>query len=90
MTHEALQRSIQNVITEITGVEVDMDSHLLSDETGITMEDFLYIFQALQERLRCPAAKALEHRDYTIFTIRGLADALLEDWPELHEPVCSG
>ncbi|MBC8569872.1 hypothetical protein [Zongyangia hominis] len=85
MTEIELQKKIQSVIVQVADKEMGMDTHLLSDKAGISMEDFLYVFRELREELQCPVSKSLEHRNYMVFTIRGLADAFLEDWPELHE-----
>ena len=51
--------------------------------SSVLLADFLYVFRALEEKLGVPVAKVLEQRDYTVFTVNNLADAIAEDYPEI-------
>ena len=79
-----LSALLKQYITQYTRVVVDGDDcHLFCDKYHILIPDFLYVFRALEEKLGVPVAKVLEQRDYTVFTIRNLVDAIAEDYPEI-------
>ncbi len=78
----AVRQMIRAAIQKYTGILVENDDrHLMADDVAIALVDFLYVFRELEESLGFPVAKVLEKRDYTVFTINNLADAILEDMP---------
>ena len=83
-TREQLKAWMKECIAQYTRATVDNDDrHLFCSEYHILMADFLYVFRALEEKLGVPVAKVLEQRDYTVFTVNNLADAIAEDYPEI-------
>ncbi|MBC8569492.1 hypothetical protein [Zongyangia hominis] len=83
MKREEAETMILAAIQERTGNLVeDKDTHLLSGAIPIPLVDWLYVFDALEQKTKLPVARVLEDHDYTVFTVRGLAGAICERWGE--------
>lgn len=82
LEHIEVKNIIKQTISEYMGIQIeDDDRHLLCSDYGIVIADFLYVFRELEKHFRFPAAKVLEKRDYTVFTVNNLATAICEDCP---------
>ena len=71
---ELMEQEIVRIVYYVTGIQVrDLDQNLLSSNLHIPIEDFLYIFDELEQSLNLPVCTIMEEKDYTFFTVRQLA-----------------
>ena len=85
-TKEDLKAEIKRYIQQYTKVNVDNDDrHLLCREYGIPLPNFLYVFRELDNSFNISIAKVLENRDYPVFTVNNLANAIMQDYTELFQ-----
>ena len=83
-TKEQIKKWIKHYLFQYTNVSVDGDdSNLFCTDYNIMIPDVLYVVRALEDTLGVPVAKVFEKRDYTVFTVNNLADAIAEDFPEI-------
>lgn len=83
-TKEQIKAWIKQYISQYTKASVDSDyRNLFCSDYNIMIPDVLYVFRALEDILGVPVAKVLEKRDYTVFTVNNLTDAIVEDFPEI-------
>lgn len=84
VTKEEIRSLIKQCVQRYTKAAIaDNDRHLLCDDYHIMIPDFLYVFRDLEKNLGVPVVSILEKRDYTVFTINNLTNAIAEDYPEI-------
>ena len=53
ITREIVYRHIVDAVRDVTGIEITSENtHLLDTKLGILPENFLYIFEILEQRLK--------------------------------------
>ena len=83
-TKDELKNLIRQYITQYTKAVInDNNKNLFCGDYHILLPDLLYVFCALEKRLEVSVAKILEQRNYTVFTVNNLTDAIIEDFPEI-------
>lgn len=74
---------IKQYIEQYICVSVDDDRNLFCSDYNIKMADVLYVFRALEDKFGVPVAKVLEKRNYSVFTVNNLTNAIVNDFPEI-------
>lgn len=82
-TEDKIKTYIKQYIEQYIGVSVDDDRNLFCSEYNIKIADVLYVFRALEDKLGVPVPKVLEKRNYSVFTVNNLANAIMDDFPEI-------
>lgn len=70
---------IKNIIYKVSGVEIiNVDDNLLGPDCPIRSYLFLYVFIELEDYFQKEICKIFENHDYTIFSVRNIANAIDE------------
>lgn len=80
---DKIKAYIKQYIEQYVNVCVDDDRNLFCSDYNIRIVDVLYVFRALEDKLGIPVAKVLEKRNYTVFTVNNLVNAIVDDFPEI-------
>lgn len=86
MQIEQLEQIILDEVEKVMGrIPEDKTDNLMqfSAECKKSMADFLYVVDALENRLKISVGKSIAKRSYSVMTVRGLAKALSEDYGEI-------
>ena len=86
MKTEKLEQIILDEIEKvIDAIPANKSDNLMqfSVECKKNLVDFLYVVDALEDRLKIPVGKGIARRSYSVMTVQGLAEALLEDYGEI-------
>lgn len=79
---QIILEEIEKVIGAIPANKSDNLMRFLS-EFGKSLVDFLYVVDALEDRLKISVGKSIAKRSYSVMTVQGLAEALREDYGEI-------
>lgn len=83
MQTEKLEQIILDEIEKVMGrIPADNTENLIQFSTDCkkSLADFLYVVDALEDRVRVSVGKSIARRSYAVMTVQGLAKALLEDY----------
>lgn len=86
MKTEKLEQIILDEIEKVmNAIPANKSDNLMqfSVECKKNLVDFLYVVDALEDRLKIPVGKSIARRSYSVMTVQGLAEALLEDYGEI-------
>lgn len=86
MKTEKLEQIILDEIKKVIGtIPANKSDNLMqfSVESKKSLVDFLYVVDALEDRLNISVGKSIAKRSYSVMTVQGLAEALLEDYGEI-------
>ncbi len=86
MQIEKLEQIILDEIGKVMGTipENKTDNFIqFLAECKKSLADFLYVVDALEDRLKISVGKSIARRSYSVMTVQGLAEALLEDYGEI-------
>lgn len=78
-----IENLISSELKKIAGkVPENSEENLLlfMTQNGKPIVDLLYFFEALENAMKIPVARVLEKRSYHTLSIRGLAQAIIEDF----------
>jgi hypothetical protein len=77
LSQHEVETMIADTIDKICNVKVeDREQHLLSEGIPVSVVDYLYVLDALEDKLKLPIAEILEKNNYEVFTIRNLAEKI--------------
>jgi len=83
---EKLEQIILDEIEKVMGaIPANKTDNLIQflAECKKSLADFLYVVDALEDRLKISVGKSIAKRSYSVMTVKGLAEALLEDYGEI-------
>ena len=78
-SQQEVETVIAETINEVCNIQVeDFDQHLLSENIHVSVVEYLYVLDALENKLNFSVANILEKNGYEVFTIRNLAKKIYE------------
>ena len=74
-----IESEIQKTIFDVTGLTItDTSQNLVNKMTNIMPSDFLYIFEALEQKFKVPMSNIFITHNYDVMTIKNLGIAITD------------
>ena len=76
---DEIKEDIRDAMNKYLGIRIeDDDKNLLSSDLHAIVPDFLYVLNALEQKYSASIYRLFEQNDYSVFSVNGLAQAILE------------
>ena len=74
-----IKEDIYDALNKYLNIQIeDDDKNLLSSDVHANVPDFLYVLNALEKKYSASIYRLFEQNDYSVFSVNGLAQAILE------------
>lgn len=74
-----IKKVIRDAVSEYLDIQIqDDDKNLLSTDLHVIIPDFLYVLEVLEKQYGSWIYRLFEKNNYKVFSVNGLAQAILE------------